>query len=313
MILITGSTGYIGSHICQFFDKKKINYIGIDDQSYSYKNNVSNKKKQLKIDISDEKKIPKILEKYNINLIIHAAASSYVLDAEKNKHKYFVNNIKKTKKFINLCKLKKIDNFIFFSSSNVYKEKNIFNEKDKIKSKNYYGKNKIIIENFLQKKKFKNLIILRLFNVVGIYNKFFKPFRFKEKNYQRIMFQIKERLKKDEPIKIRYFKIKNKKVFPSRDFVDIKIIFSIFKEIIKDKKYQNIGTKIINVGSGISTPIDKIISNFEKLINKKIKVHYEEIDNKELIQTRANIKKLKTFLKNSVKFNLKKTLNTYLD
>ena len=127
------------------------------------------------------------------------------------------------------------------------------------------------------------------------------------------MFQIKERLKKDKPIKIRYFKIKNKKVFPSRDFVDIKIIFSIFKEIIKDKKYQNIGTKIINVGSGISTPIDKIISNFEKLINKKIKVHYEEIDNKELIQTRANIKKLKTFLKNSVKFNLKKTLNTYLD
>ena len=56
MILITGSTGYIGSHICQFFDKKKINYIGIDNQSYSYKNNVSNTKKQLKIDISDEKK-----------------------------------------------------------------------------------------------------------------------------------------------------------------------------------------------------------------------------------------------------------------
>lgn len=313
MILITGSTGYIGSHICLFFDKNKIDYIGIDNQSYSYKKNVFNKKKQLKIDISDEKKILKILEKYNINLIIHAAASSYVLDAEKNRHKYFVNNIKKTKKFINLCKLKKIDNFIFFSSSNVYKEKNIFNEKDKIKSKNYYGKNKIIIENFLQKKKFKNLIILRLFNVVGIYNKFFKPFKFKEKNYQRIMFQIKERLKKNEPIKLRYFKIGNNKVFPSRDFVDIKIIFLILKKIIKDKKYQNIGKKIFNVGSGISTPIDKIILNFEKLINKKIKVHLEEINSKELIQTRANIIKLKKFFKSDIKFNLKKTLNTYIN
>lgn len=313
MILITGSTGYIGSHICLFFDKNKIDYIGIDNQSYSYKKNVFNKKKQLKIDISDEKKILKILQKYNINLIIHAAASSYVLDAEKNRHKYFVNNIKKTKKFINLCKLKKIDNFIFFSSSNVYKEKNIFNEKDKIKSKNYYGKNKIIIENFLQKKKFKNLIILRLFNVVGIYNKFFKPFKFKEKNYQRIMFQIKERLKKNEPIKLRYFKIGNKKVFPSRDFVDIKIIFLILKKIIKDKKYQNIGKKIFNVGSGISTPIDKIILNFEKLINKKIKVHLEEINSKELIQTRANIIKLKKFFKSDIKFNLKKTLNTYIN
>ena len=313
MILITGSTGYIGSHICLFFDKNKIDYIGIDNQSYSYKKNVFNKKKQLKIDISDEKKILKILQKYNINLIIHAAASSYVLDAEKNRHKYFVNNIKKTKKFINLCKLKKIDNFIFFSSSNVYKEKNIFNEKDKIKSKNYYGKNKIIIENFLQKKKFKNLIILRLFNVIGIYNKFFKPFKFKEKNYQRIMFQIKERLKKNEPIKLRYFKIGNKKVFPSRDFVDIKIIFLILKKIIKDKKYQNIGKKIFNVGSGISTPIDKIILNFEKLINKKIKVHLEEINSKELIQTRANIIKLKKFFKSDIKFNLKKTLNTYIN
>ena len=313
MILITGSTGYIGSHICLFFDKNKIDYIGIDNQSYSYKKNVFNKKKQLKIDISDEKKILKTLEKYNINLIIHAAASSYVLDAEKNKHKYFVNNIMKTKKFINLCKLKKIDNFIFFSSSNVYKEKNIFNETDKIKSKNYYGKNKIIIENFLQKKKFKNLIILRLFNVVGIYNKFFKPFKFKEKNFQRIMFQIKERLKKNEPIKLRYFKIGNKKVFPSRDFVDIKIIFLILKKIIKDKKYQNIGKKIFNVGSGISTPIDKIILNFEKLINKKIKVHLEEINSKELIQTRANIIKLKKFFKSDIKFNLKKTLNTYIN
>lgn len=313
MILITGSTGYIGSHICLFFDKNKIDYIGIDNQSYSYKKNVFNKKKQLKIDISDEKKILKTLEKYNINLIIHAAASSYVLDAEKNKHKYFVNNIMKTKKFINLCKLKKIDNFIFFSSSNVYKEKNIFNETDKIKSKNYYGKNKIIIENFLQKKKFKNLIILRLFNVVGIYNKFFKPFKFKEKNFQRIMFQIKERLKKNEPIKLRYFKIGNKKVFPSRDFVDIKIIFLILKKIIKDKRYQNIGKKIFNVGSGISTPIDKIILNFEKLINKKIKVHLEEINSKELIQTRANIIKLKKFFKSDIKFNLKKTLNTYIN
>ena len=41
MILIfTGSTGYIGSHILQFFDKNKIDYIGIDNQSYSHKKNV---------------------------------------------------------------------------------------------------------------------------------------------------------------------------------------------------------------------------------------------------------------------------------
>ena len=66
MILITGSTGYIGSHISDFFDKK-INYIGVDNYSYSYKQNVNNKKRHLKVDISDNKKIRKIIKKYNIN------------------------------------------------------------------------------------------------------------------------------------------------------------------------------------------------------------------------------------------------------
>jgi nucleoside-diphosphate-sugar epimerase len=48
MILITGSTGYIGSHISEFFEQKKINYIGIDNLSYSYKSNVQIKKNTLK-------------------------------------------------------------------------------------------------------------------------------------------------------------------------------------------------------------------------------------------------------------------------
>ena len=313
MILITGSTGYIGSHISDFFDKKKINYIGVDNYSYSYKQNVNNKKRHLKVDISDNKKIRKIIKKYNINLIIHAAASSYVVDGEKNKKKYFINNIKKTKKFIDLCEYENLENFIFFSSSNVYDEKKIFNENDKTKSKNFYGKNKISIEKYLKRKKFKNLIILRLFNVIGFYNKLFKPFEFKEKSYQRIMFQIQENLKNNKPIKLRYYKKNNRRIFPSRDFVDIKIIYLLIQKIINEVAKRNIGTKLLNVGSGIATPINEIINTFEKLIKKKIKTHNELINNKELINTKANISKLKKFLNKDIKFSLKKSLNSYIN
>ena len=313
MILITGSTGYVGSHISEFFDQKKIEYIGIDNLSYSYMQNVRNNKKHFKIDISDSKKICKIFRKFNIDLVIHAAASSYVLEAEKNKKRYFINNVKKTKKFINLCKLKKIENFIFLSSSNVYEEKNIFSEQDKIWSKNYYGKNKIIIENFLKKKKFKSLIVLRLFNVIGLYNKFFKPFKFKDKKYQRIMFQIREKLTNNKEVQLRYFKINKKRVFPSRDFIDVKIICNIIEKIIKILNKKNIGTKFFNIGSGMSTPIDKIINNFEKLTKKKIKINYKEIDKKELIRTRANISKIKSFLNYKINFNLIKSLKSYIN
>ena len=95
MILITGSSGYIGSHIASFFDQKKIDYVGIDNYSYSYKENVSKKEKNFKLDIAETNKIKKIIQKYNIKTIIHAAAFSYVLEGEKNKKKYFNNNIKK--------------------------------------------------------------------------------------------------------------------------------------------------------------------------------------------------------------------------
>ncbi len=159
MILITGSTGYIGSHLSQFFLKKKIHYIGIDNLSYSYKNNVTDIKNHNFFNISNKKKIEYLIKKYKINTIIHAAASSYVLEAERFKKAYFKNNVKNTKKFIDICKKKNIKNFIFLSSSNVYKERKknkIFKINDKTHPKNYYGKTKLIIENYLKKK---NLII----------------------------------------------------------------------------------------------------------------------------------------------------------
>ena len=85
MILITGITGYIGSHLALYFDKKKISYIGVDNLSYSYKSNLNNKKNLYISDISNLKKIESIIEKHNIHTVVHAAALSYVLEAEKEK------------------------------------------------------------------------------------------------------------------------------------------------------------------------------------------------------------------------------------
>ena len=74
---------------------------------------MSQKRKNFKLDIAETNKIKKIIQKYNIKTIIHAAAFSYVLEGEKNK-KYFNNNIKKTKLFINFCKKKKLKILFFY-------------------------------------------------------------------------------------------------------------------------------------------------------------------------------------------------------
>ena len=173
MILLTGSAGYIGSHISHIFEKNKIKYIGIDNLSKSSTTNIINKKRFLKLDYGNKSKMIKFLTSNSFSSVIHCAAYAYVLEGERKKKIYFYNNVRQTKKFINQCIKKKIQNFIFLSSSNVYEDSNtkkIENSKIKISHiKNNYGKTKFLIEKFLlsKKKNFKNLIILRLFNIAG--------------------------------------------------------------------------------------------------------------------------------------------------
>ena len=89
MIIVTGSTGLIGSATCEYYLNKKIDVLGIDNdlRSYFFGKEGSNKWKEKKlkknkyykhfsIDIRDKIKINKIFKKYKkkIKAIIHSAA-----------------------------------------------------------------------------------------------------------------------------------------------------------------------------------------------------------------------------------------------
>ena len=310
MILITGSAGYIGSQICKKFEKSKIKYIGIDSLKYSYIKNIYNKKNFLKCCISNKKRISLIIKQNKIKTIIHTAAYAYVNDAEINKKNYKLNNIIKTKKFINTIADLKIKNFIFLSSSNVYSEnKKMHLETNKTDPKNYYGKTKLIIEKFLLKKNiFNNLIILRLFNVVGLTKKFI-PMNFGDLKYQRLLFKVFYKIRKKSTMQINYLYIKkNKMVFPTRDFIDIRdllrLIIKINKSFFKTKIQ-----KIYNVGGGISYPLNSVIKKIT--LKSKLIINYKKNPKKEYENTRANINKVKNEFKWSPTINIKKTLNSY--
>ena len=287
MILLTGSTGYIGSEIVNIFEKKKTKYIAIDNLSYSNKKNIINKKKFYKMDFSN-KKVSKLIKKFSVKSVVHCGAFSYVLDAEANKNKYYTNNVLKTKRFIDICKKSGVENFIFLSSSNVYKELNKnYNEKDPTQPKNFYGKNKILIENFLKKKNFNSLIILRLFNVIGLSKKFY-IFKFLKNDYQRIFFKFIYDIKK---VSINYVKINNKMIFPRRDFIDVRDVSNVVILLLGKLKIKKIN-QTFNVASGKSKSLIKLYESFRKTKNFKMK----KMSKKELIETSGNILKLKKFL-----------------
>jgi len=293
MILVTGSAGYIGSHICHYLDKLKISYHSIDNLSRGSKKNI--KKKFNKIDIGDSKKVFNIIKKKKIDTVIHAAAYSFPVESERKKKIYTKNNIFKTKKFIDVCRKAKIKKFVFLSSSNVYyeKKKNVsFKESNITKPKNHYGITKLLIEKYLLKKigyKFNQLIILRLFNVAG----YIKEFNFKLKNNQnlRIFPIIALSLKNKKKIKLFSKKEKNINYFPERDYVHVwdvvKIIWFFTKSQFKQKFV------LLNVGTGKSHSLMDLLKQIEKKVKKKVNYKIKELHDKELFITKANINKLK--------------------
>ena len=171
--LITGGAGYIGSHLAEKLIKLKKKVIIYDNLSTGSKRLVDNKAVFINGDINNFIKVSKIIKKYNVKTVFHFAASINVSEAERNKKKYYKNNILGTK---NLLKgIEKSNNnvnrFIFASSCSVYgNTKKSITEKSKIRPYGYYGYTKSISEKDIKKfsKKNKcNYAILRYFNVAG--------------------------------------------------------------------------------------------------------------------------------------------------
>ena len=170
-ILVTGGAGYIGSHIVELLVKSKNKVIILDNLVTGYRKLINKKATFVNADIKNKGKLVRIIKKNKINSIIHLAAYLNVSEAEKNKKKYYLNNVLGTKNLIEACKNTDVKNIIFSSSCAVYGNvSGAVSEKKKPNPIGYYGLTKFKGEELLKKyqKKFNyNYGILRYFNVAG--------------------------------------------------------------------------------------------------------------------------------------------------
>ena len=75
-ILITGSAGFMGSHLYDTLFAMGHKVYGVDDLSGGYTRNISQKKYFTKLDLRDRKKVAKYVDKIKPEVIFHLAADA---------------------------------------------------------------------------------------------------------------------------------------------------------------------------------------------------------------------------------------------
>ena len=303
-ILITGGAGYIGSHIVEQLIKNKRNVIILDNLVTGYKKLINKKAKFIKADIKNKSKIIKIIKDNNITSIIHLAAYLNVSEAEKNKKKYYQNNIVGTKNLLEACKNSSVKNIIFSSSCAVYGNvKGSVSENKKPNPQGYYGYTKYKGEELVKKLSLKykfNYGILRYFNVAGA-SPSGKIGEIETSHGHLIKNLAIQSLKKKPKIKIFGNNYKTRDGTCIRDYVHVSDLADIH---IKGLNYlkKNEKSFILNCGYGKGYSVQQIVNIFKKIKNG-VEVQYQKRRPGDIAQVYANTKKFKKTFKWRPKYN----------
>jgi len=179
-ILVTGGTGYIGSHTAVELLRAGYEVVILDNLSNSYKTSIEGieeiSKKKVKFyegDCCDRDFVKKIFTDESIDGVIHFAANKAVGESVNKPRMYYKNNLLSLINILDSMVEFKVKNLVFSSSCSVYgqAEKLPVTEKTPLqKAESPYGNTKKIGEDILEdaaKADPVSIIALRYFNVVG--------------------------------------------------------------------------------------------------------------------------------------------------
>lgn len=332
--LVTGGSGFIGSHLVERLLEKGHSVINVDnfDDFYDYKIKIKNtleslkktsdfnftdkfldiKKMQSQIntenyqlyyqDIRDYEGLENVFKSNKIDLIIHLAALAGVRPSIEKPLEYQEVNIKGTQNLYDLCQKYNIKKFVCASSSSVYgnNEKVPFSETDNVdKPISPYAATKKcseIIGHAYHSLYEINMLQLRFFTVYGPRQ---RPDLAIHK-FTKLMTENKE---------IPFFGDGS----TARDYTFIDdIIDGVLKSINYLEQNENV-YEIINLGESEVITLKEMISTLEKTLNVRAKINQLPMQQGDVQRTNADISKAKNFLKYAPETNFQNGIKTFVE
>ncbi|MCY9528606.1 UDP-glucose 4-epimerase [Paenibacillus sp. cl6col] len=170
-ILVTGGAGYIGSHTVQALLEQEEQVIVVDNLSTGHQNAVKNVE-LVQCDIRDKEALSQVFRNYNIEAVVHFAASSLVGESMQKPGKYYDNNIYGTLCLLEIMVQHGVTKIVFSSTAATYGNPEIIpiTESEATKPTNAYGETKLAMESMMKWFDIAHglkYVALRYFNAAG--------------------------------------------------------------------------------------------------------------------------------------------------
>ena len=285
-ILVTGSAGFIGYHLCKSLLDDDYEILGIDNINDYYDSNLKLARlEQLKayknfkfekVDIANRESLTKVFTDFNPKKVVNLAAQAGVRYGSENPYVYMESNLVGFLNIIELCRHNDVKSFIYASSSSVYgsNKKIPFSVEDRVdKPIALYGATKKA--NELIAYSYSDLYDLHTTGLryFTVYGPFGRP--------DMAMFIFTKNILEGKPISV--FNNGNMK----RDFTYIDDIITGTCAAI-DKNYQ---CEVFNLGNHKSEQLMIMIALIERDLGKKAEINFLPIQPGDVPESFADIEK----------------------
>jgi UDP-glucuronate 4-epimerase len=285
-ILVTGSAGFIGFHLCRSLLNDDFEVLGIDNLNDYYNPKLKHARlDQLKpykyftfqkIDITDRNSLNKVFTDFKPKKVVNLAAQAGVRYSIENPYTYMNTNLVGFLNIIELCRHNEVEGLIYASSSSVYggNKKTPFSVEDRVDNP---------ISLYAATKKANELIACSYSHLYGLHTTGLRYFTVYGPwgRPDMAMFLFTDKILRDVPIQV--FNHGNMR----RDFTYIDDIIAGTRTAIE----KNYPCEVFNLGNNKSEKLMDVVHLIEENLGKKAEIEFKPMQPGDVHESFANINK----------------------
>jgi UDP-glucose 4-epimerase len=303
-VLVTGGTGFIGSHLVDRLINDGCNVRVIDDLSTGKLDNIQSHLSAGRVDfVKGDIRDPSLVSKSvsGVDFVVHLAAVTSVPFSVLNPDLTFDVNVGGTVNLIRACAQEDVGRFLFVSSCAVFGDQKLLpvSENHQPFPISPYAESKLIAEHYclgFHHRRLLRSVVLRFFNVYG-------P-RQGMNDYSGVITRFIDCVRRKEPLVI------YGDGSQTRDFVNVRDVVEAVYACLKSSFAEG---EVFNIGSGKATSVGELARLVLDLAGVNLEVRYEKPRAGDIKNSRADVSKAKRLLGFEPRVPLRDGLRELLD